>query len=293
MDDQQRLLEKPKTRTVLGRVKADSASLYVLRDTASLKSKMTDTLSRLSLEFEFDPEVFRSLVYHRVFRGTFKAQLRRQQEDSSGEQSKDNQRTEQRSSDEIPDCSMCGERLLDIARGEYTLEFCCGHLGGHAACFYEKCHRCPMCRTTSVNVSNLTQMGFAIRMDAQEWRLRYELEDRWLSANKRRGRHVEGPIESERPRKREWLKASQLEHLSADPHSALVRSHPAGFEDQPGSSIPSRTPSITSVESSKSNEHDADHQQLSPREDAHVGSPVMLSTLDSPDSDEGSNPGAL
>jgi hypothetical protein len=77
--NQKQLLEKPKTRKVLQRVKADSASLFVHRDTASFKSKMTDNLSKMSLIFEFDSEVFYSQVYHRVFRGSLKTRLRQQQ----------------------------------------------------------------------------------------------------------------------------------------------------------------------------------------------------------------------
>jgi hypothetical protein len=80
MAEQSRLLEKPRTRRVLQRVKVDSASLFVHRDSSSFKSKMTDNLSKMSVVFDFDPEVFSSGVYHRVFRGSLKHRLRQQQQ---------------------------------------------------------------------------------------------------------------------------------------------------------------------------------------------------------------------
>jgi hypothetical protein len=79
MAEQKRLLEKPKTRRVLQRAKADSASLFVHRDTASFMSRVTDNLSKMSLVFDFDPALFSSGVYHRVFRGSLKYRLRQQQ----------------------------------------------------------------------------------------------------------------------------------------------------------------------------------------------------------------------
>ncbi|KAH6875266.1 hypothetical protein BKA58DRAFT_379513 [Alternaria rosae] len=76
---QQRYLETKKTRKVLQRAKTDSVSLYVHRDTASLTSKMTDNLSKISRTFEFDSNVFSTGVYERAFRGSIKDILRRRQ----------------------------------------------------------------------------------------------------------------------------------------------------------------------------------------------------------------------
>jgi hypothetical protein len=41
---------------------------------------MTDNLSKMSVVFDFDPEVFSSGVYHRVFRGSLKHRLRQLQQ---------------------------------------------------------------------------------------------------------------------------------------------------------------------------------------------------------------------
>ncbi|KAH7089620.1 hypothetical protein FB567DRAFT_590429 [Paraphoma chrysanthemicola] len=75
--EQRQLLERPRSRTVLQRVKDDSASLLVQRDSASFMTHLSDNLSKISLVFTFDQEIFSSDVYHRVFRGTFKKGLRR------------------------------------------------------------------------------------------------------------------------------------------------------------------------------------------------------------------------
>jgi hypothetical protein len=74
---QQRYLETSKNRKVLHRAKADSVSLYVHRDSASLTSKMTDNLSKISRVFEFDSDVFSTGVYERAFRGSVKDLLKR------------------------------------------------------------------------------------------------------------------------------------------------------------------------------------------------------------------------
>jgi hypothetical protein len=75
---QKRLLERPRTRRILQRAKADSASLLVHQDTSSRKSRLTDNLSKMSKVFDFDPAVFSSGVYHRVFRGSLMSSLRQQ-----------------------------------------------------------------------------------------------------------------------------------------------------------------------------------------------------------------------
>ncbi|KAH7411697.1 hypothetical protein DE146DRAFT_250965 [Phaeosphaeria sp. MPI-PUGE-AT-0046c] len=79
MSDQKRFLERPRSRRVLRSAKADSESLLVHQDTTSFKSRLTDNLSKMSMVFDFDPAVFSSGVYHRVFRGSLKYRLRQQQ----------------------------------------------------------------------------------------------------------------------------------------------------------------------------------------------------------------------
>jgi len=74
---QQQYLETNKNRKVLHRAKADSVSLYVHCDSASLTSKMTDNSSKISQVFEFDSGVFSTGVYERAFRGTFRNLLKR------------------------------------------------------------------------------------------------------------------------------------------------------------------------------------------------------------------------
>jgi hypothetical protein len=73
------LLEKSSTRRVLQQAEYDSASLFVHRDTDSFISNLTDNLSKLSVVFSFDRELFVSKVYERVLRGSIKESLRRQQ----------------------------------------------------------------------------------------------------------------------------------------------------------------------------------------------------------------------
>jgi len=75
------LLEKSSSRKIFKRVKDDSPSLYVHRDTASFHSRCTDNLSKISMVFAFDRELFLSDIYERVLRGSLKESLRRQQAD--------------------------------------------------------------------------------------------------------------------------------------------------------------------------------------------------------------------
>lgn len=77
MSDQKQLLERPRTRRILRSAKTDSESLFVHQDTTSFKSRFTDNLSKMSIVFDFDPAVFSSEVYHRVFRGSLKDHLRK------------------------------------------------------------------------------------------------------------------------------------------------------------------------------------------------------------------------
>jgi hypothetical protein len=60
---------------------SDSASLMVHRDTTSIATQITDRLSKLSVAFSFDREVFTSNVYARFFRGLTKRVLRHPQID--------------------------------------------------------------------------------------------------------------------------------------------------------------------------------------------------------------------
>jgi hypothetical protein len=80
LSEQQRHLETTKSRKVLNRAKADSMSLCVQRDTASLTNRITDNLSKISRVFDFDSNVFATRVYERAFRGSIKDILRRQQQ---------------------------------------------------------------------------------------------------------------------------------------------------------------------------------------------------------------------
>jgi len=66
------LLEKKSTRKVFRRVRDDSSSLYVQRDSTSLYSRYTDNLSKISKVFEFDRELFVSKVYEIALRSSLK-----------------------------------------------------------------------------------------------------------------------------------------------------------------------------------------------------------------------------
>ncbi|KAH7073859.1 hypothetical protein BKA63DRAFT_576174 [Paraphoma chrysanthemicola] len=81
--DQKELLERPKTRETLAITQSDSASLLVLRDSASFVSKWTDNLSRLSRVFDFDTEVLASRAYGRVFRESLKHLIKKRSTTSS------------------------------------------------------------------------------------------------------------------------------------------------------------------------------------------------------------------
>jgi hypothetical protein len=80
MAEQKQLLEKSKTRSILLSARADSASLFVHLDATSFRSRLTDSLSKMSKVFDFDSAVFSTGVYHRVFRGSLKYRLRHQQQ---------------------------------------------------------------------------------------------------------------------------------------------------------------------------------------------------------------------
>ncbi|KAL2867253.1 G-protein alpha subunit-domain-containing protein [Aspergillus lucknowensis] len=66
--EQKALLERSSSQKILRQTNLDSASLMVQYDTDSFASRLTDTLSRLSLKFSFDRDLFTSDVYGRFFR---------------------------------------------------------------------------------------------------------------------------------------------------------------------------------------------------------------------------------
>jgi guanine nucleotide-binding protein G(i) subunit alpha len=75
ISDQKILLEKSSTRKTIQRMKDDTSSLYVQRDSTSINSRVsqfTDTLSKISRSFEFDRELFSTKVYGSAFRGSLK-----------------------------------------------------------------------------------------------------------------------------------------------------------------------------------------------------------------------------
>lgn len=76
--EQKTLLRDSKTRKVIGRVELDSASLFVHRDSSSFISRWSDNLSKFSIRFDFDRELFVTKVYEKVFRGSVKDSLLRQ-----------------------------------------------------------------------------------------------------------------------------------------------------------------------------------------------------------------------
>ena len=92
--EQKGKLETTKTRKVLDRAKADSASLYVLRDSASFTSRLTDNLSKISYVFAFDRNVFSSKVYERAFRGSVKHTLKEQQQRTKSKSSSQSEQYE-------------------------------------------------------------------------------------------------------------------------------------------------------------------------------------------------------
>ena len=79
LSKQKALLLKSSTRKIFRKLGSDSASLMVHRDAESLLSRQTDKLSKLSVVFSYDRELFSSKLYERVLRGSMKESLRRQQ----------------------------------------------------------------------------------------------------------------------------------------------------------------------------------------------------------------------
>jgi hypothetical protein len=73
--DQQRLLKVPETRKIFEQVREDSASLIVHRDSMSLRSSITDNLSKLSMVFDFDTELLSTRAYVPTVRKTLKRSI--------------------------------------------------------------------------------------------------------------------------------------------------------------------------------------------------------------------------
>lgn len=69
---QQEVLEDSGSQMILGRVQQDSASLVAQHDTLSLLSGHSDNLSKLSMKFDFDAQLFGSRVYAPMVRCAFK-----------------------------------------------------------------------------------------------------------------------------------------------------------------------------------------------------------------------------
>jgi len=81
ISEQQILLEKSSSRKAFKQIKDDSSSLYVNGDAASFYSRCTNNLSKISMVFQFDRELFVSKVYERALRGSLKESLRRRPAD--------------------------------------------------------------------------------------------------------------------------------------------------------------------------------------------------------------------
>ncbi|KAL3471430.1 G-protein alpha subunit-domain-containing protein [Aspergillus californicus] len=76
LGEQKALLDRSSTRTVFHQMNQDSASMIVHRDADSIATRITDNLSKLSLSFTFDRDVFASRPYERFIRRFTKDSLR-------------------------------------------------------------------------------------------------------------------------------------------------------------------------------------------------------------------------
>jgi hypothetical protein len=70
-------MKKRSIRRALRQIKDDTSSLHVQRDAASLFSRYTDNLSKISMVFGFDRELFISKVYERALRGSLKQAIQK------------------------------------------------------------------------------------------------------------------------------------------------------------------------------------------------------------------------
>ena len=74
--EQYQVLTKSSTRKVIESIRKDSESLIVHRDQGSLLTRYTDNLSKLSMVFGFDGDLFASKVYQSVIRNRLKNTIR-------------------------------------------------------------------------------------------------------------------------------------------------------------------------------------------------------------------------
>jgi guanine nucleotide-binding protein G(i) subunit alpha len=78
------MLEKTSTRKIFKRVKDDTSSLYIQRDSTSIYSRCTDNLSKISKMFEFDRELFISKVYEKALLGSLKSTVEKMRREQIG-----------------------------------------------------------------------------------------------------------------------------------------------------------------------------------------------------------------
>ena len=74
--EQGKVLTKSSTRKAIESIRKDSESLIVHRDRDSLLTRYTDNLSKLSMVFGFDGDLFASKVYQSVIRNRLKNTIR-------------------------------------------------------------------------------------------------------------------------------------------------------------------------------------------------------------------------
>ena len=96
LSEQKLLLEKKSTRKVMLQVRKDTESLIEHRDDNSSLTRCTDRLSKLSIVFPFDHELFSTAVYGRTLaslRDPVKDALRKQHTDTAKARTKSIDRT--------------------------------------------------------------------------------------------------------------------------------------------------------------------------------------------------------
>lgn len=74
--DQHKILKRSRSRKAFQRVQEDSASLKAHRDTTSLLTSYTDNLSKQSMVFDFDSELFATKIYAPMILNRLKVPLR-------------------------------------------------------------------------------------------------------------------------------------------------------------------------------------------------------------------------
>ena len=99
----------------------DTASLFVHRDTDSFITRMTDNLSKLSVVFTFDRELFISKVYERAFRGSVKESLKLLQKDDA-KAMKRSQATDRRPEGSVKESFMLCREDIDALKKSQALD---------------------------------------------------------------------------------------------------------------------------------------------------------------------------